>query len=1136
MKHLFTLPLAAVTLAATASAAGMPPTSAINAPVPSGFEDFYPAMRQKGISENALDGSAMKSRPMPRRLAGDVMQAPAAKAPAQGNLYGFLNNTDLENLKLGLYDVNPSTGNSTFLWQDELTEWGWSTYTGWIRDGRLCTLSGVKLNGAFMGYGYLEFDLSDGTIHDIEYIDPGNDGMQTVFISSAYRPLDDKVYGYTYNEDGTEFCFSEAPATDISQARIVKNVMLEDLCTAMTYDSLTDTMYGITSDGRFVKVGFDGSIQLISNLSRSIPNLDALAASGMAWSPSLQACVYNAYIVGTGTVFYAFDPTGKEAPKRMGHSLGAEIYSILVSNEPNALPDAPLQAEFGSYDFAGPALEGSISWTLPAKLMDGNDIKVPVDWTLYIDGIEYMSGSGTAGSGIVTPVSGVSNGQHTYALICGVEGYSGEPAIHRHWTGADAPLPPANARLTENLVSWDVPTGSVHDGYVDTSAITYTVYLNGGKIGETSETSLSYTLPEGEPFTSYTAEIEASYMGWASEKAVSNFITYGDPLNMPVHFRPEEKELEMMTLINVDGHKFEDGRDDTWRFTTDMGFPSFASGYNGDDWLILPPMTFDNVEKAYRFEMEIGLVHDSDTSGTYEVCIGKEPTAEAMTRVIIPESHCLHMLGDILEEFFAVPEAGVYYIGIHTKTNKVSFHVSDIDVSLSNRSADVPLGATGLVAVPGADAALTAAVSFTMPVATASGRDIPADKSVTATVCSYSTELGYNKERTLVDTKTVTGLPGSVQKLDITTAQNYNAIVVTCSVDGLEGKSAETIIYTGVDRPYLVNDLQMKVSEDNMSVKLTWTPPTEGEEGGPIGDTFLYVIYDYQKTWTYVDEAGWDVYEYTYTKPAGTPLGYYSVGVMAYNAAGLSYHVAGRSVSMGEPLQLPWVDDLREDVTYDNLVILCPDEQYNDTYWVNGDPGEMISPIFSLPSRLALIGYTYLATDRKTLVALPKISTAGYSDVQFSIDYWGGRNAAQMRIYGESYDFPDRVLIAQLPRDAEGWTTYTTILPAEMQDQGWMLPMVEADLPDDQYFAMISGYSLSSKSGVSLIGEGEGFISGGRGSLTVAGHTGEALIVTDMSGRTVLQRSSLEDYHVFFLPAGIYAVRAGEATAKVVVL
>lgn len=149
-----------------------------------------------------------------------------------------------------------------------------------------------------------------------------------------------------------------------------------------------------------------------------------------------------------------------------------------------------------------------------------------------------------------------------------------------------------------------------------------------------------------------------------------------------------------------------------------MGFPAFASGFNGDDWLILPPMQFDNTEKAYRFEMEIGLVHDRDTSGTYEVYIGTAPTAEAMTRVIIPESHCEHMLGDILEEFFAIPEPGVYYIGIHTKTGQVSFHVSDIDISLSERSAEVPIGVTGLSATPAAEGNLSASVEFTLPLTT----------------------------------------------------------------------------------------------------------------------------------------------------------------------------------------------------------------------------------------------------------------------------------------------------------------------------------------------------------------------------------------------------------------------------------
>lgn len=94
-----------------------------------------------------------------------------------------------------------------------------------------------------------------------------------------------------------------------------------------------------------------------------------------------------------------------------------------------------------------------------------------------------------------------------------------------------------------------MPAASVHDGYVDFSDLTYDVYLNGGKIGTTRDTELSYTLPQGQPFTSYTAEIVASYKGWASPTATSNFITYGDPLKMPVHFRPLEKQLEMMTLI-----------------------------------------------------------------------------------------------------------------------------------------------------------------------------------------------------------------------------------------------------------------------------------------------------------------------------------------------------------------------------------------------------------------------------------------------------------------------------------------------------------------------------------------------------------------------------------------------------------
>lgn len=1135
--HYPTLSLAALALAVSTAFASAPQPPAMKVAQPAGLTDFFPSsIPTRHFSEmpSPENASSATHHVLPT-LRNSAMQMPRLTvADNNETMYGYLMATSIEDLKPAMYSLDLN-GNAEFLWEDYLTGWGWSIYTGWLREDSFWGLAGVKLNGYFMGYALVKFNLENGNMQQIDYIDLEEEGMQSVFVSSAYRVFNDKVYGYSYTEEGDGMVFAMAPADDFHSVTILRNTDISEVCVSMAYNSLTDTMYGVTTTGDFVTIDQEGNQKVLYSLTKSISGLDARVASGMGWMPSLGACVYDAYFTDGTTALYALDPTAK-SPVELCASPGAEIYSVLFSTAINAQPDAPKRATFKSYDFAATSLDGSTTWTMPVDLVEGTPIKGDVDYTLYLDGEEVNSGAATPGSDVTIEVKGVSNGQHTFAMVCSIDGYSSEPEVYHKWVGADAPLEPGNVKLTETLVTWDVPTGSAHDGYVDYSDINYTVYLNGRKIGDTKETSLSYTLPEGEPFTSYTAEVQATYKGWSSPRAASNFIQYGEPLEMPVHFRPEEKELEMMTLINVDGHIYDDGTEDTWRFTTEMGFPSFASGYNGDDWLILPPMVFDNTEKAYRFEMEIGLVHDVDTTGTYEVCIGKSPTAEAMTRVIIPESRCYHMLGDILEEFFAVPEAGVYYIGIHTKTNKVSFHVSDIDLSLTNRSAEVPVGVTGLEAIPGADGALTASVSFIMPLTTASGKPLPTDKELTATVSSYATEPGYDKERELVETKTLTGLPGSKQQIEIATAQNYNAIVVAITADGFTGKGQETLIYTGVDRPYIVNDLKATVSEDNMTMTLTWTRPTEGEDGGPIGDSFLYLIYDYiSSSWQYLEEAGWDVYEYSYTVPENFSLGYLTLGVMAYNAAGLSYHVAGQTAALGHPVELPWTNDLDNDVTYDNTVQIRPTDQYNDTYWIPGDPAKLISPIFALPSNFAFIGYTSEATDRKTRLALPKVSTAGMDDVVLTFEYWGGRNAAPMRLMAEAPGMPTPVVIADLPADAGGWTSHTFKLPSELQDQGWVILYVDADLPDDQYFAMFSSYSFSTESGVDNAFASAPAITGGKGMITVTGCAGEPLIVTDLQGRTFTLRDRLGDHDVFFLPAGIYTVRAGSATSKIVV-
>ena len=181
-----------------------------------------------------------------------------------------------------------------------------------------------------------------------------------------------------------------------------------------------------------------------------------------------------------------------------------------------------------------------------------------------------------------------------------------------------------------------------------------------------------------------------------------------------------------------------------------MGFPSFASGADGIDLLVFPPIMFDNTEKAYQFQMEAGLISDIDNTGTIEILIGREPNLQAMTRVVIPPTRLYHMRGVIMTDYFSVPEAGTYYIGVLTHTNKVAFHISDMDIMLTSRDADVPMTVSATLRRPrGENGALTATVSFTMPSQTVGGKEIDANSEITATVTSreFVLDKPYEGER-----------------------------------------------------------------------------------------------------------------------------------------------------------------------------------------------------------------------------------------------------------------------------------------------------------------------------------------------------------------------------------------------------
>lgn len=1117
------LPVLMAGVATTAALAVQPPQKVAEVRLPDSYASFFPSM-----SETKTPALTEKS----------MYRNPQMRISDASNIYGSLYYFQGSALQQGFYRINPSPA-PTFMWADSYTaEWSMPMTGGWLRNGKLCGVNAMNFMGGLLAYGQVTIDFNTGKVESFTPLTVSAESVDNVYITTAYRDIDDCVYGYGHINDGNAYGFKRADADNIDTSAPVREVDFNEMCTAFCYNVQDDLFYGVTTGGEFVSVNADGVQTPIFALN--IPNLSS-TVTGMVYSPKDDAYIFNAYFKDRSSAIYSIDAKAKTCTKLYDCTSGEE-YIFMVCTADNVDSDAPAKAIFSGSDFVGSSLDGSISYTVAGKTASGNPLSGSLDWKLYDNGVAVKSGTTTPGSTLKIDLAGLAKGKHTFALALGKDGKWSLPEVKSFWVGADNPNAPTNVKLTETTVTWDASTGSMHGGFVDESAITYTVTLNGEKIAETSELSCTVTLPQGQPYKSYTAKVTATAEGMSSEPAESNYINYGDPLTIPaegsLHFRPEEYEFTMFEAIDIDGKTDSEGNTRNWHFSETMGFPSFASGADGDDMLIFPPIRFDNTQKAYSFQMEAGLISDIDDTGTIEVLIGKEPTVEAMTRTVIKPTQLHYMRGVIMTEFFSVSEAGTYYLAVRTKTNDVAFHISDMDIALTNRDADVPQTVGDLEATAGANGALKANVTFTMPSQTVNGKTIDADTELTATVISREFVIDKPFDGEVYYTKTVTGKPGEVINTEIETKQNYNTIGVSCSLDNRSGVEATTNLYTGVVKPYTVQNLKATVSEDNMSAHLTWTPPVRGGQEGAIGDSFFYSAWYYADGWQFLDGVGYDVCEVTIPLEAGAPQNSYILGVMAMNAAGQSDYIAQTGVVIGTPYDLPMVETLATgEPDCWPIAIQRPSADYDGTYWMADDPAT-VSPLFANNTGIAYIGYIGQegVSSAKSRLSLPKFSTVGRKDVKMSLTYWGGNYGAQFSLLSNVYGAEAPSAIGSFPMGAKGWVTNSLDLPAELNDLQWVELLLDTTFPNNNTFALFSGYSITGVSGIEGVGaDGEGRIYTANSMLNILGMAGEALTVTDLQGRVIISEPNLGDIAGYLLAPGTYIVKAGAKTVKVII-
>ena len=152
-------------------------------------------------------------------------------------------------------------------------------------------------------------------------------------------------------------------------------------------------------------------------------------------------------------------------------------------------------------------------------------------------------------------------------------------------------------------------------------------------------------------------------------------------------------DQEMFTIIDANGDQ------DTWDFAYNSDENWFArytynESFDADDWLISPAFHFE-AGKQYRMTFD---AWNKSYDERFEVMVGNEATAEAMTIQVVEPTDVLWEEPQLMEAKITVNETGTYYIGFHaiSPADRNKLFVDNVLVDVYEMEA--PAAPTGLTA------------------------------------------------------------------------------------------------------------------------------------------------------------------------------------------------------------------------------------------------------------------------------------------------------------------------------------------------------------------------------------------------------------------------------------------------------
>ena len=713
----------------------------------------------------------------------------------------------------------------------------------------ISSYSSVEVNGVYYTVQYY-YDEAHGrtvTIHGLDSRTweplstlegtPGCCGIDT-----AYDPVTGRVYGCFMNDDMTGVVFGYIDFSEEGRAGgKVTRVKISDL---------DKTLYGVAIDGGGQVYGITNNGDLY-NVDKETGALTLIGATGLADKYMTSATID----LNTGRMYYAVSNDGYGAiyeinPATAESSYITQFYGNeeiigMFASRPPVEPEAPAAVTGLSMAFDLDSKKGSCSFTAPTRLYNGSSGSGPLTYTVrgkLGEDVSKVLASGATSFGQTETFEVEVAEDGLYEFWVYVSNSVGDGAVTKHtmFVGHDTPKAPA---LTSSVysngrtaLSWAPVTESESDGYILKTDMKYDVVrTNDGKIVATGLTDTSVVDEVGDlsDLTVLYYEVTASDGVKTSAPAVCPKLVAGVAALPYVQSFENEDSFRFLTSFDSNGDEKTWAWSDMYEGTAKL---AYTARWASDDWLMLPGMKLEKGKSYVLAFRPFG--GDSYKPEKYEVRYGSAAVPEAMTEELLAvnEINNNNAKSEMVECILNPAETGVYYIGFHGVSEKLSFNLYIDDIAVSEGvTADSPRSVSGLKVATASDGKRSATITFKAPAEKMNGEPL-------STVSKISVLRDGTLIKSLEDVE-----PGSEQMVtdDNDLAIGQHEWTVFCFNGEAVSRPASVSAHVGFDLAVPVTDIVAVEGPEDGVVTLTWNPSTEDVRGNKLPEGAVsYTVYE----------------------------------------------------------------------------------------------------------------------------------------------------------------------------------------------------------------------------------------------------------------------------------------------------